>query len=151
MPSEVGLHCREGRGSAVADPGGAGCELVRVVLVSGTPNSFSHLVRHLETRDCGCRLVTTYGEALRLLCREGCDLLIGVAPLPHGTVSSLASPLADSHASFFCAQPVEDGCWWLPIYRRGKRCFAAPALRASEFAKLLDEIVEEVRHVSAVA
>lgn len=126
-------------------------ELVPVLLISEARNGFSHLVKELEARGCQCRSVGSYDDALRLLTSAGFDLVVGVAPLPRGAISSLGSLLADRRASFFCAQPVEDGCWWVPIYRRGKRCFGAPALRASEFAELLDEIVEEVRRVPVAA
>ena len=116
-----------------------------VLLVGEARNNFSGLARRLEARACECRFVASYNEALTLLSSEGFDLMVAIAPLPPGTISSLSSSLAGSRTTFFCAQPVEDGCWWLPIYRSGELCLGAPALRPSEFAALVDAFVEARR------
>lgn len=122
---------------------------VRVVLVNKAPNCLSHVLRYLEIRDCRYGVAGTYAEAAKLIRQKGCDLLVGPTPLPQGIVASLAGPLADDHASFFCAQAVEAGCWWLPVYLRGELCLGAPALRPSEFAGLLDALVNEIRNAPA--
>ena len=43
----------------------------------------------------------------------------------------------------FSAFPVENGAWWLPVVRNGRRCLEAPALRSGEFGKLLDRLLRE--------
>ena len=123
--------------------------LVRVILVSNTPKCLSHILRYFEMQDCWYGVASTYGEARDIIQLYGCDLLMGLAPRPQGIVASLASTMSDRHASFFCAQPVEEGCWWLPVYLRGELCFGSPALRPNEFATLLDELVDEIRHAQA--
>lgn len=120
--------------------------LVRAILVNQTPRSLSHILRFLEMRDCHYGLAATYSEAFCLIQEQSCDLLIGLEPLPQGILASLKGALVDHQASFFCAQPVEDGCWWLPVFLRGELCFGTPALRPHEFAKLIDALVHEIQH-----
>jgi len=57
----------------------------------------------------------------------------------------LAVLLSGSPTTLFYALRVEVGCWWVPLLRLGEECFGAPALRPSEFADALDEVLKEIR------
>lgn len=149
MLSRANVRSRVGRRKAAGNHRAEQQGKVRVVLVNKTPNCLSHMLRYLEIRDCWYGVADTYEQAGNLICQKGCDLLVGPAPLPQGIVASLAGPLADDHASFFCAQAVEAGCWWLPVYLRGEFCLGMPALRPSEFAQMLDALVNEIRNAPA--
>jgi len=140
-------HARSGIGLGAYAP--AREESVRALLVSEDRRHFPHLVKALEERNFHCRIALSCDEALELLSGAGFDLVVGVAPLPRGALLSLAGSLAGSRTSFFYAQPVEEGCWWLPIHRRGEVCFGAPALRPSEFSKLLDTLADETSNKQA--
>lgn len=119
-------------------------EEIGVLLIGESSRSFSHIVERLEKGGCRCRFADSYEEAHRLLSAEGFELVLSVIPPRENAISSLANQLAGTRASIYYAQAVEDGCWWLPALRRGERCFGAPALRPSEFAGLLTEMVEEI-------
>jgi hypothetical protein len=60
-----------------------------------------------------------------------------------GQRKQLASELIGSDASIFYTFPVENGCWWLPVLRRGQDCHGAPAFRRSEFPLELERILSE--------
>lgn len=119
--------------------------VVDVLLIGESARSFSHIVQRLEKDGCQCRFTNSYDEARRLISAEGFDLVLSVIPPRGNTISSLANLLVGTRASIYYAQPVEDGCWWLPALRLGERCFGAPALRPSEFASLLGRVVEDIR------
>jgi hypothetical protein len=120
-------------------------EEIDVLLIGESARSFSHIVERLEKSGCRCRFVNSYEEARRLLLAEACELVLSVIPPRENAISSLAGLLVGRRASVYYAQPVEDGCWWLPALRFGERCFGAPALRPSEFAIVLGQMVEEIR------
>lgn len=120
-------------------------ESVDVLLVGESAGSFSHIVERLEKNGCRCRIANSYEEAQRLLTQETFELVLSVIAPRANAISLLADRLIGTHASVYYAQPVEDGCWWLPALRCGQRCFGTPALRPSEFAGLLGQLVQEVR------
>ena len=53
----------------------------------------------------------------------------------------LVSGLAGSETSIFYTLPVENGCWWLPVLRRGQDCHGTPAFRRNEFPFELERIL----------
>jgi len=118
-------------------------EELNVLFIGESLRSFSHIAGRLERGGCRCRFAKTYEEARQSIQNEGFDLVLSVAQPRDNAISSITSLLAGTPASFFYALPVEETCWWLPALRQGKRCFGAPALRPSEFAGLLDEVVAE--------
>jgi hypothetical protein len=131
--------------------------VVKVLLVSETPHAFSSSQRRLEKNGCQCQFASSKCEVARLLVEEHFDIVLSTRNMRGGNTDSLRAMLAGSHASFFFALPVEEGCLWLPVLRNGKGCFGTPALRPSEFASELDKIVDEIRtdamtlHAAAVA
>lgn len=119
--------------------------IVDVLLIGESARSFSHIAQRLEKDGCQCRFTNSYDEAHRLLAGENFELVLSVIPPKGNAISSLANLLVGTRASIYYAQPVEDGCWWLPALRFGERCFGAPALRPSEFSILLGRVVEDIR------
>lgn len=127
-----------------------GEEDLRVLLIGESARSFSHIAGRLKRTGCNCRFANSYESAHQFLRNEGFDIVLSVVPPRDNAISSLAGILAGTGASFFYALPVEESCWWLPALRQGERCFGTPALRPSEFANELDEVVREIReHHSA--
>jgi hypothetical protein len=101
-------------------------------------------MQRLENQGCICHLATTSQEACKLVGEQKFDLVLSQLELPDRTVYPLIDRLAGSPASLYYSQAVEDGCWWLPAIRWGKRCFGVPALRPSEFIGVLDKVLTEI-------
>lgn len=120
---------------------------VKVLLVGDSPQAFSLSQRRLEKNGCRCQFAASE-EVAGLLHREQFDLVLSIKRT-NGSTRNLAAMLSGSRASLFCALPVEEGCWWLPILRHGKACFGGPAMRPSEFVSELDALVAEIRLAAA--
>lgn len=118
---------------------------IRVLLVGETTNSFRRLKKSLGRRHCRYQTATSYEEAHRLIGEEMPDFVLSALRPRPGAISSLTERLSGSPASFYYAYPVEDGCWWLPALERGERCLGAPALRSTEFTRVFDSVLGEIR------
>ena len=116
-------------------------EKLRVLLIGEGSGSFSGIIRRLEKTGCRCQFANSYAEAQRLVEEEAFELVLSAIPPREKAMSLLTMALAGTHANVFYAHPVEDSCWWLPVLRDGLQCFGAPALRPSEFTRLLDRVV----------
>jgi hypothetical protein len=72
------------------------------------------------------------------------DLALSPLRLRDVTLFPLIDFLEGSRTSLFFFRPVEDGCWWLPALRFGKKCFGSDALRPSEIIASLDDLMNEI-------
>ena len=98
-------------------------------------------------RGCQCWYAGSYSEGARLFAEQGFDVVL-CADVGEG-LGVLIAPLIGSTASLFRSHAVEDGCWWLPAVRHGKKCLSTPAFRPTEFAVAIERIVEEIRSSAA--
>jgi hypothetical protein len=114
---------------------------INVLLVGESAKGSSFLSRQLERHGCCCWFASSMQEALSLVDRHAFHLVLGTSPMQQA--NPLLSLLGDSDCNVFYSLPVEDGCWWLPLVRNGRKCLGTPALRPSEFVGLLDEIVKQ--------
>jgi len=78
--------------------------------------------------------------ACDLLGSRPVDLVLSNTHLSDGTGFGLLAALDGLPVTAFLCLPVEDGCFWLPAIDGGKDCLGLPALRPSEFARVLDEM-----------
>ena len=117
---------------------------IRVLLIGESPQGSSYLTNRLQGRGCDCEFVTSYQEACALLRARNFDLVLSPMRLCGRSVFPLIDFLEGSGVTLFYSQAVEEGCWWLPALRRGRRCFGASALRPGEFMSALDEAIEEI-------
>jgi hypothetical protein len=78
-----------------------------------------------------------------MLAQRGFDFVLSTIPL--GQSDPLVLLLENSDCAVFYSCPVEDGCWWVPLTGRGRKCLGAPALRPSEFATAIDRAIEEIQ------
>lgn len=108
----------------------------KVLLLSLTTNGSYSLRQFLEDRGCHCSSARTTKEALELFERSSFDFVLSTYPLDNA--SSLFSHLHGSSCSLFCRLPVEDGSWWLPVFRHGRHCLGSAALRPSQFMDALE-------------
>jgi hypothetical protein len=116
---------------------------VRVLLLDTTRKSFWHIQMQLENRGCSCWFACSTAEGAKLLNEYSFDLVLSTIPLQRP--NPLLAGADKSHTSIFFCHRVEAGCWWLTLVLKGQKCVDAPAVRASEFAGLLDQMVKEIQ------
>jgi hypothetical protein len=117
----------------------------KVLLIGENPQGSVYLAKGLQGRGCECRFAASYEEACSLLGVQPFDVVLSPSRLSAGSTLSLVALLEGSTTTLFYFQPVESGCWWLPVLRNGRNCFGSPALLPSEFAPVLDEVIEQIR------
>jgi len=116
---------------------------VRVLLLGECTRGSSHLLWYLGQCGCHCWFAASAAEAVALFHQCKFHLILSTSPVHQAT--QMMSLLGRSNCSVFCAYPVEQGCWWLPLMDGGQKCFGAPGLRPSEFADVLDQKLERIR------
>jgi hypothetical protein len=125
---------------------------VRVLIACETSLGFSLLSQHLEAHGGECWFASSHSEAARLFLERPFDLVLCSDRI--AGIQTLIASLVGSSASLFCCHGVETGCWWLPGVLHGEKCLGAPALRPGEFAKVLDQLMDELaatEHCQALA
>ena len=118
---------------------------VRVLLVGESPKVFASCRRRLENCGCHCEFAECQQEVWSILAERQFDIVLSVHKGRGNRTESLGALLSGSRSTLFYALPVETGCWWVPILKVGEECFGAPALRPTEFANALDEVVEQIQ------
>ena len=115
---------------------------LRVLLIGENAQGCSHLVDRLRARGCKCEHVNSYEAACSLLRTQDFCVVLSPTRLHKRSCLPLMGLLEGSDITLFYAEPVEQGCWWLPALRRGIRCFGSCAVRASEFVSTLIETID---------
>src|ERR1700722_19856620 len=118
---------------------------VRVLLVADSPKVFCSCRRRLEKNGCHCEFVECQREVWNVLEHRQFDIVLSVHRGRSARTESLGALLSGSRTTLFYALPVEKGCWWVPILKVGEECFGAPALRPTEFAYVLDEVLGQIK------
>jgi hypothetical protein len=126
-------------------------ERVNVLLVDENASTVTHLVRRLEEMGCQCFIARSYNEARARLAIGNFDLVLSKIKMPGGNAYGLRGLLLGRPTTLFYSHAVEDGCWWIPGVRNGSECYSEPALRPSEFFRVLGEIVREILARRSVA
>lgn len=116
-------------------------KVVKVLLVGESAMGFSILSKHLEKHGGICRSASSYAEAAQLFSERPFDLVLCSDRITG--IHILLSALTGSSASLFCSHSVEASCWWVPAVLHGEKCLGVSALRPNEFAKLLDQMMDE--------
>ena len=118
---------------------------VRVLLVGESLEVFSSCRRRLVTSGCHCEFAECEREVWDVLRQRQFDIVLSVYRGRSARTESLGALLSGSRTTLFYALPVEKGCWWVPILKVGEECFGASALRPTEFANALDEVLEQIK------
>ena len=118
---------------------------IRVLLVGDSPEVLSSCRRRLEASGCHCEFAECEREVWKVLAQRQFDIVLSVHRGRSASTESLGALLSGSRTTLFYALPVEKGCWWVPILNIGEECFGAPALRPTEFANALDEVLEQIK------
>lgn len=119
--------------------------MIRALLVGDNPQLFFVYQKHLERNRCECEFAECERVAWEMLGQRQFDLVLSVHNSRGNSSPCLAVLLSGSTTTLFYALRVEVGCWWVPLLRLGEECFGAPALRPSEFANALDDVLKEIR------
>ncbi len=116
----------------------------RVLLVGDSPEVFSSCRRRLEASGCHCEFAECERAVWNVLEQRQFDIVLSVRRRRSANTESLGALLSGSRTTLFYALPVEKSCWWVPILKVGEECLGAPALRPTEFANALDEVLEQI-------
>jgi len=123
--------------------------VIRVLLIGDSPQSFLLCQTRLERNGCECEFTECERTAWEMLCHHQFDLVLSLHSSRASSCPGLGLLLSGSPTTLFYAVRVEEGYWRVPILRLGEECFRVPALRPSEFAGALDEVLKEIRADSA--
>lgn len=117
--------------------------VVDVLLVGENAVEFSALSQFLEKRGGKCRFAASHAKAAQLFSERPFDLVLCTDRM--ADMHNLTTTLSGSLASLFCYHIFETSGWWVPAVLHGKRCLGSPALRPSDFAKVIDRMMEELK------
>ncbi len=113
------------------------------VLLLGDHAPSEALLKHFERHACECSFANTIEESREFFRTREFDLVLSTCRVSDA-LQIIRSPEGGSFTAF-CAFPVEEGYWWLPLMNKGRKSMGEPALRPKEFAGVLDRILEEIR------
>ncbi len=116
----------------------------KVLVLGKGAESPTCLSEYLQKRGCECHFATLQKDAEELLRKRTFDLVLSELRLQDGTGLQLIPLLVSLGTSLFYSLAVEDGCWWLPAVWHGQKCWGAPAVRSSEFSRVLDGVLQEI-------
>jgi CheY-like chemotaxis protein len=119
-------------------------DIVRVLLVGDSPQSFSLSRQLLERSGCECHFAGSLEAAKDLLHLWQFDIVLSTHRVPGDAIQSLVGLLSGSSVSLFSSLRVEEGSWWLPVLQFGTECHG-PALRGGDFTHVLDELRKQIR------
>ena len=119
---------------------------LKALLIGESRQGCSYLANRLQQRGCKCEFATSFQEADSLLRAKEYDFVLSATRLQNHSLFPLIDLLEGSGITLFYSHPVEDGCWWLPALRRGRKCFGLSALLPKEFVSVLDAEIEEAQH-----
>jgi CheY-like chemotaxis protein len=125
-----------------------GKDIVRVLLVGDSPQSFSLSRQLFEQNGCECHFAGSAEAARDLLNLWEFDIVLSTHRVPGDTIQRLVDLLSGSGASLFSSLRIEEGSWWLPVLKFGKECYE-PALRVSDFKHFLDDLRKQTPYVTA--
>ena len=98
-------------------------DIVRVLLPTNSPQSFSLTRQLLERSGCDCRFAGSAEAAEDLLELWQFDIILRTHRAASYTIRRLVDSLSGSGASLFISLRVEEGSWWSPILQYGEECY----------------------------
>lgn len=115
---------------------------VKVLIIGVNSDSFLFDRASFEEARCECYFADSPEEIARVFMHTRVDIVLGLNALQG--LSLPMALLASSRVSMFSRVPVEEGCWWLPVFRNGENCLGAAALRPREFSKAFRQMLEGI-------
>jgi hypothetical protein len=123
--------------------------VIKVLLVGEEPREFFLSRQLFERSDCQCHFAKSEQEIAQLLIATEFDIVLSTHRISGGSIHQLIALLSGSRASMFYSLRVEEGYWWLPVLTLGKECLGTPALRGSEFVRVLDQLFMRIKSTIA--
>ena len=120
-----------------------GSDMIRVLLVGDSPESFSLIRQLLEKCGCECHFAGSLEAVKNLLRLWQFGVVLSTHGIPSYPIQRLIGLLSGSSASLFSSLRVEEGSWWLPVLQAGKECYG-PALPVGEFSRVLDDLRRQI-------
>ena len=120
-----------------------GSDMIRVLLVGDSPQSFSLVRQLLEKYGCECHFAGSLEVVKNLLRLWQFDVVLSTHGIPSYPIQTLVGLLLGSGASLYSSLRVEEGSWWLPVLERGKETYG-PALTVGEFSHALDDLKRQI-------
>jgi hypothetical protein len=111
-----------------------------VLLVGQTFHTASSLTDRLYLWKFQFYFANYMRAASELLSSQPVALLLSNTHLSDGTGVGLLPALARLPVTAFLCLPVENRSFWLPAIDGGKFCLGLPALRPSEFGRILEQL-----------
>ena len=111
----------------------------RVLLIGHRMSWGWSVIATLEQLGCKLSFLTAEESSSPSARLASFDVILGSSNCNHRFHRSPS--LAGSRTTVFYLYPVEDGCWWLPALRLGVDCYGSPALRPSELALYLKQML----------
>jgi hypothetical protein len=121
-----------------------GSDIVRVLLVGDSPQSFSLVRQLLEQCGCECHFADSLEAVKDLLQLWQFEVVLSTHGIPSYPIQRLIGLLSGSSASLFSSLRVEEGSWWLPVLQSGKECYG-PALTVGELSQVVDDLMQQSR------
>jgi len=118
-------------------------DVIRVLLVGDSPQSFLLIRELLEKRGCECHFAGSLEAVNNLLRLWRFDIVLSTHGIPSYPIQALVGLLSGSDASLFSSLRVEEGSWWLPVLQCGKESYG-PALTVGEFSRVLDDLHRQI-------
>lgn len=112
---------------------------LRVLGIRSKGSGFALLFEHLAHLGCICDLAESYEDGVKRFKERSFDIVLCSG---EPGIKTLFTAAEGSSASVYCAHLVENGWWWFPAVRNGKKCLGEPALQSSEFAEMLARMLE---------
>lgn len=120
-----------------------------VLFASDSWQTFSVCRRKLERKGYRCHFASSIQTLEELLKQKQFDIVLTTSRIQGRSTHWLGTALSGTDASLFFMLPVEIGCWWVPVLKRGQDCFGSSALRPREFLHFLDDILEDAKPATA--
>src|SRR5580692_9036077 len=121
-----------------------GRDIIRVLLVGDSPQSFFLSQQILERSGCECHFAGSPEAAKELLQLWHFDIVLSMYGVPSFAVQRLVHLLSGSDVSLFSSLRVEEGSWWLPILQFGKENYG-PAVHGEGLAQVVDDLRKQMQ------
>ncbi len=128
-----------------------GCPKTVALVATAYPGEALPLADALRQQACEVHLAAWRAET-RLWCEQHPGkLALSRICLQEGRGFPLVGLVGDLRATLFFFVHVEDGYWWVLALRLGRNSLGEPALRPTDFRKLLPELLSETLLLRAPA
>lgn len=127
-----------------------GCGTPRVLVIGEQARLALCLLERLRRAGCALEVVASCAQARALLAESPFDLVLCSSEASDSDPNAprLTDLLEGSQTTVYYWLAVQDSCWWLLTLEQGQRRWGRPALRPAQFARALDDLLEEIKRAA---